>query len=175
MKRMIVNNFNDLNSIYRITVDVVYEKNADYVASSEILPLQNPDGSYDELALSDYEDFIIEVLELFYHHGLDVLEERESPFSKSAYYSLVRTEDMKNADYKFILFIRLSDHENRQKTRTQKMKFYDEHAQELKQPSSKRHQLWKLKEITVNRQTFNTYEEALDAIDKRLSAYDNLK
>lgn len=170
MKRMIVNTYEDLTPIRRFTVDIVFEMNSD-VAASSILPLQNPDGSYDEIALSEYDSFIIEALEIFSHHGLEVLEERESPQSKPVYYSFVDADELGSDDYKYILFVRISDHANRRKTRAQKMKFYDAHAQELKRPATKSKQVWRLKEITVNGQIFDSYEDALEALDKQLSTY----
>lgn len=170
MKRMIVKTYDDLTPVRRFTVTAVFELNSD-VAASSILPLQKPDGSYDEIALSEYDDFIIEALEIFSHHGLEVVEERESPRSKSVYYSFVNADDFVADNYKYILFVRISDHANRQKTRAQKMKFYDAHAQELKKPATKSKQVWRLKEITVNGQIFSSYDEALDELDKQLSAY----
>jgi len=168
MKR-VVRQFDDLIKIWRITVDVSYSLEYDVAAS--IMPLRRADGSYDQVALAEYDEFIIEALEVFTAHDFVILEEAESPNSKSAYYSLVKKADVDNYNYKFVLFIRLSDHFNNRHTRSQKMQFYDDKAQQLKQPTSKKHQTWKLKEITVNGAIFDSYDAALREIDRRLSQY----
>lgn len=152
--------------IYRMTIDVYVEQN-DLIAAA-IKPLQNPDGSDDILALEEYTDFIINALGVFDTHDFVVLEERESPYSHSYYYALVKKDQYESASYKYILYVRLSDHMNRKESKHATRQYYNEKAQEQKQPKTKSKQVWRLKEITINKDTFNSYDEALDYIDKKL-------
>lgn len=162
--------FNNLIKIFRTTVTVEFELVSSVYSATEIEPLKNPDGSWDQRALDLYEEFIINALEVFGEFDFEVLEERESPYSKSVYYSLVKEQDLQNYDYKYILFIRISDHENNKDTKAQKKAYYDKHADELKQPVTKSKQTWKLKEITVNKNTYDSYEDALEDIRNRLKS-----
>ena len=113
MKRVAA--YDDLTRIYRITVDVVFEC-TDSIVATEILPLQK-DNKYDELALDYYNDFILDTIALFDSHDFAILEERKSPYSYSEYFVLVKQQDLDNDNYQFVLFIRLSDHDNRKSTR----------------------------------------------------------
>lgn len=170
MKRWIhASELDDLILIKRITVTVEFSRVDETIIAAELLPLQNPDGSYDELALDYYEEFIINALEVFGEHDLVIIDEHQSPRSKSNYFSFVKEEDLDQADYKYILFIRISDHDIRQESKAGRRKFYDNKAEALKQPPTKSKQTWKFKDIIVNNARFNTYEEALADIDKRLN------
>lgn len=60
-------------------------------------------------------------------------------------------------------------YEKKLKSRT---RFHNDEAERLKQPTSKTKQLWKFKEIVVNNNTFDSYEAALDYIDKQLRSLD---
>ena len=160
--------FNNLIKIYRMNVTVEFELIRPIYSDTEIEPLKNPDGTWDQRALDLYDEFIINALEVFDEFDFEVIEEKVSPYSKSEYFSLVKEEDLKSYDYKYILFIRISDHANREETKAQKKAYYDKHADELKQPTTKSKQTWKLKEITVNKNTYSTYEEALEDIRNRL-------
>lgn len=161
--------YSDLIPVRRIVVTVYYTNPNGSIYSTDVLPLRNPDGSFDELALDYYNEFVINALEVFEEHDLEIVEEHESPRSMSNYFTLVKKEDLENADYKYLLFIRLSDHDNRRESKKATKEYYNNRAQELKQPPAKTYQKWKLKEITVNNKRFSTYEEALEEIDKRLS------
>ena len=158
--------FKDLIQVFRINVDVELWL-TDKIAAA-IQPLQLPDGTDDIKAIEEFEEFIINALGVFDAHDFVVLKEQESPYSNSWYYSLVKKDQYEAKQYKYILFIRLSDHFNRDASRVQKAEYYSKQAEELKQPETKTKQVWRLKEITVNKETYNSYEEALDAIDKRL-------
>lgn len=161
-------NFEDLIKVYRITINIYLEN----LQLEDIPALKSSDGEYDERALDLYNEFVINTLSVFDAHDFEIIEEHQSPYSKSEYFSLVKKEDLNNADYKYILFIRLSDHSNNQITRKATKKFYSDKADQLKQPKNKSKQVWKLKEITVNNKSYSSYEDALEDIDKRLSIYD---
>lgn len=154
--------------IYRINVVVTFEMFDDIAAN--IQPLQHPDGSEDLRAVELYDEFIMNALAVFDDHDFEILDEHGSPFkgSHSYYCTLVKRDQLQDMQYKYILFIRLSDHKNREGSEAGRRKFYHDRAQELKQPPTKSKQTWRLKEITVNKDTYNSYEEALEDIDRRL-------
>lgn len=161
----------NLIKIYRVSIDVVYEE-AHAINATSIEPLKGSDGVYNEVALNEYNAFLINALSIFDYHDFDVIDEHSSPYSESYYASLVKKDQAEAADYKYILFVRLSDHDIRKEAKKGRVKFHNDEAERLKQPSSKTKQLWKFKEIIVNKNTFSSYEAALDYIDKILKPLD---
>ena len=155
---------------WTVTCEFEYLGSTTANSSSEIKPLLLPDGTYDRLALDEYEDFVINLLEVFDSCDFTIIEERESPYSQSRYFSLVRKEDESTKEYKYILFVRISDHSLESTRNSVQQKYFNEHAQELKQPKSKSRQKWKLKKLTVNKDTYFSYEDALYDIEEKLQA-----
>ena len=158
----------DLVPIKRITVNISFECDL----SESIRPLRKPDGSYDLVALEEYHEFIINSLSIFDAHNFEILEEHQSPRSESEYFTLVKSDDLKGENFRFILFVRLSDHPNDEDSYSVTQKYYSDRSDTLKQPKTKSKQIWKLKEITVNNETYYSYDDALEDIDKRLRPYD---
>ena len=166
-----IDEFKDLVRIFRFTIDAIYEE-ADLISASNTKPLTDAEGVYNSTALDDYQSFLLSILDIFDDHNFDVIKESSSPYSQSYYAAFVKRDQIERADYKFILFVRLSDHPSNSKTVKGKQKYYRDLAERLKQPTTKTKQLWKLKEITVNSQTFDSYDAALAEIDKILRQYD---
>lgn len=169
MKKQLVTEEQELQDsvrIHRLTVTIYLELNTPVAAS--IKPLQHADGSDDILALEEYTDFLINVLELFDAHDFVVIEERESPYSHSYYCALVKKDQYDAKNYKYILYVRLSDHANKLESKHSTRQYYHQKAQDQKQLVTKSKQTWRLKEITVNKDTFNSYDDALDYIDGKL-------
>lgn len=165
--------FADLIPVYRIDVRVILEPDITEVAATKILPLQ-PDGEkYDKHAVDLYDEFIMDALAIFDYYDFVILEEHQSPYTKSEYYTLVKKSQYDNQEYRYVLFIRLSDHDTDVETKKSKMRYYSAKADEIKQPANKKKQVWRLKEITVNNQHYASYEDALDDIDKRLRTAGN--
>lgn len=166
--------FNELDSEskeYKNKVDITveFELLSEIEATSEIKPLSKSDGSLDLRALDLYDEFIINALSVFDYHDFEVLEEHQSSSSYSYYFTLVKKDYAKNKDYKYILFIRLSDHTNRSESEKARKAFYAKEADRLKEPKTKTKQIWRLKEITINNETYFSYEDALEDLDKRLN------
>lgn len=166
-----VDEFKDLVRIFRFTIDVIYEE-SNLISASSIEPLRDDKGVYNEVALNEYNSFLINALGIFDYHDFDVIEEHDSPYSESYYAALVKKDQVEKADYKYILFVRLSDHDIRKEAKKGRTRFHNDEAERLKQPTSKTKQLWKFKEIVVNKNTFDSYEAALDYIDKQLRSLD---
>ena len=156
---------------WTITVELEYlgdDYPIDTSSGSTIKPLMLPDGSEDTLAVEEYEDFVINLLGVFDRCDFEVIEERESPYSHSYYYDLVKKDQFNKKDYKYILYIRVSDHELGPERKQNQRKWFSDHAEAQKTPKSKSKQRWKLKRLTVNKDTYYSYDEALDDIEDRL-------
>lgn len=162
--------YQNLIRIYRINVEVIMEMISPIAAATKIRPLKHADGSDDIRAIDEFEDFIVNALAVFDEHDFEVIEEHKSPYkdSNSWYFTLVKRDQLAAKSYKYILFIRLSDHKNKETTDAGRQRFYSEVADRLKQPPTKARQTWRLKEITVNKDVYFSYEEALEDIDRRL-------
>lgn len=165
--------FENLIPVQHIDVKVILEPISDEIAATKILPLK-PDGEkYDKHAVDLYDEFIMDALAIFDYYDFIILNEHQSPYTKSEYYTLVKQSQYEKQDYRYVLFIRLSDHETEIETKKSKMRYYSAIADEIKQPATKRKQVWRLKEIIVNNQHYSSYEDALADIDKRLSTSGN--
>lgn len=158
--------FEDLIPVYRIDIKVLLDPVS---SETSILPLQLDGEKYDRHALDLYNEFIMNALAIFDYYDFVILEEHQSPYTKSEYYTLVKKSQYEAQNYRYVLFIRLSDHETEVATKQSKMKYYSKVADDLKQPTTKRKQVWRLKEIIVNDQHYASYEDALEDVDKRLS------
>lgn len=159
---------------WTVTVELTYVGNPSIMSSfnaATVRPFTKPDGSVDELAVADYTDFVINLLGVFDRSDFEVIEERESPYSHSFYFDLVKKDQAANKDYKYVLYIRVSDHPLDKAKASSQRKWFASHANEQKQPKTKSKQVWKLHNIIVNQDTYNTYDEALDATEEKLSIY----
>lgn len=157
---------------WNVTVCLEYIGDVSIAASSEssIRPFMLPDGSIDQLALSDYEEFVVNLLGVFERTDFEVIEDRQSPYSHSYYFDLVKKDQLNKKDFKYILFIRVSDHALSGIRVKQQKEWFDAHAQELKQPKHRSKQRWILKYLTVNKDTYFSYDEALDDLEDRLES-----
>ncbi len=154
---------------WTVTAELEYA-DSPYVAASEsiIKPLILPNGEVDLLALEEYEDFVINLIGVFDRQNFEVIEERESPYSHSYYFDLVKKDQLDKKQYKYILYIRVSDHELSKERIDIQRKWFADHAESQKIPKSKSKQKWKLKRLTVNKDTYYSYDEALDDIEAKL-------
>ena len=148
-------------------ITVVYEA-IDHIESSEDID----NGLSGAAVISDYDSFILSVLDTFDDHDFNIIQEQESPYSQSYYAAFVKKGDIAAADYKYILFVRLSDHPIDNASKSGRQKYYRDLAQQLKQPASKSKQKWKFKEVIVDGVSYNSYDEALAALDTSLRQYD---
>ena len=168
-----MNEFDNLVTIvgrWTVTVELTYvdDRIAAATQRSKIKPLMLPNGKCDQLALDEYTDFVVNLLNVFDEAGFEVIEERQSPKSFSYYFDLVKKDQANKKDYKYILFVRISDHELSPDQQHVQRNWFNDYAQKLKQPESKSYQRWQLKKITVNKDTYFSYDEALADIENKL-------
>lgn len=175
MKILAVNDGVDSSKEFKLDIIVNLEPITD-IAASSIHRVYNKDGSIDQWALIEYEDFVINVLALFDYYEFEVLDEKYSNKSKtSMYFTIYRKSESNEADIKCLFFVRISDHdykekskEDRKKTEKHRKEYHEREAERLKQPKTKKRQKWKARNIIVNDETCDSYNEALDKVEKIL-------
>lgn len=137
--------------------------------NSSIKPVRLPNGKIDQQALADYDAFADNVYEIlcYYFDVVDVDFSDKSDTSRY-FYMYARDENGELAT-KFIIRLRLSDHnyENRHNTQAEH-RYVNQRVQTLKQPNSKKIQRWKLENIVVNQESFLSYFDAEDAIESKM-------
>ena len=145
-------------------IDVVYEVSLDdeiLASYSEIKPVYLKDGAIDEQALADYNAFIDTIYGCLCSR-FDVVDIEESPKSKTSWYFWLYGKDEDgNVATKFIVRLRISDHEYAKHHNSRaEQKYVDNKAQDLKRAAMKKHQNWILKNIVVNGRNYFDYEDA---------------
>lgn len=149
-------------------IDVIYEVSFDksiLASYSEIKPVYLQDGTIDEQALADYNAFIDNIYACL-SNRFDIVDIEESLRSKTSWYFWLYGKDANgNVATKFLVRLRISDHEySEYHNKKSEHNYVRGKAQELKRPLSKREQDWKIKNIIINGRKYNSYEEAEDAI-----------
>lgn len=146
--------------------------------AAAIHSIYNKDGSIDEAALTEYDEFLINLYSVFDYNEFELIEEKQSNRSEtSMYYALYDRTKSTKSDIKCIVFVRVSDHDYKEKKTKENKKITDKHrkqyfsneAERMKQPKDKVRQKWKMRNVVVNNTKFSNYDEALDYIDKMLS------
>lgn len=167
MKRVIKSSEDSFHTkiiTYNVEVQLVSEVEA------AINPIQKEDGSIDQAALAEYQEFLINVLAVLDEHEFEIIEDHESPRSETSYYiSAFKKSESTSDNIKCVFFIRVSDHVLNKDTNQLRSEYYKSEAERLKQPKSKKKQTWRLKNIVVNGDTFDSYDAAIEEIGKRLN------
>lgn len=139
------------------------------IRTSTIRPIGGHDGvPLDEKALAEYNDFILDVMMIFEDRGYETIEDSPSPMSESRYFTLYNKIDSTADNIKCLIFWRISDHKLPKDREVRQRRYYANKAEELKRPKSKSRQNYRLKEIIVNSDTFESYDAALDAIRRMM-------
>lgn len=151
--------------IVKINVEINMSKE---IAAS-IEPILRKDGSVDEAALGEYQEFLINVLSVLDENEYEVLEDRHSNQSDTSYcITAYKKSESTAQDIKCIIFIRISDHALSSYAQNNISNYHKREAERLKQPVSKTKQTWRFKNIIVNGDIFDSYDAALDEISRKL-------
>ena len=146
---------------------------------SAIQPLLKSDGTVDEDAMKDYQEFLSKVIDVFDENGFNVKDiEKSSRSETSYYYTAIRKDEEANESIKCVIFFRVSDHELRKNyednedydLERSRSRHYQEEANKYKKPESKPRQRWKFKKVLVNGQEFNSYDEALVKVNNTVKS-----
>lgn len=156
-------------------VDVYYnvpDESVWSVISAGITPIAWKDDRVDEQALVDYNDFVDNIYAALCAF-FDIVDIEESNRSDTSwYFGLYAKNKEGDVATKFIIRLRLSDHDYPARHRERDEKAYVERqAQTYKRPSDKKFQQWQIKGIVVNNEKYQDYDEALDAIYDELETY----
>ena len=154
--------------LVKLNIEIFLEPEMSEVAAN-IQPLYKENGILDSGAKADYDEFVMNVYALFDYYDFELLDLEESNRSStSEYLTFYKKGESTASDIKCIIFIRISDHDLNNETKSQRQRYYEKKAEEYKQPKSKKHQRWKFKSIVVNNTYFDSYDEALDAVERKL-------
>lgn len=160
------------------------DANLEYLAASSIKPVRLEDKQIDPVAFQEYEDFVENVLNLLVTYNMHVMELKPSPKSETSWYTwFYPTDSNGSVKSKVIFKLRISDHFNHwipkqgksQKDADRLMKqsearYNQETANRYKLPETKPgNQRFKVLNVVVNNETFESYDEALDYVDQLLS------
>lgn len=144
-----------------INIDVYFKFDDSQIAASEIRPIRLSDSTIDDQAIADYQAFILQTVMYLEDIGFKVLEEHQSKSSQTSYYyTLVNEESYNKGNYKYIIFLRISDHavNLNQKEREWVNQF-------RRNTATKLHAKWKLRNIIVNDSKYEDYDEASEAVE----------
>lgn len=176
MKIYIRNSEQHINEVpNEYIVDVFYDvpdESVWSVISAGITPVAWEDERVDEQALVDYNDFVDNVYAALCAF-FDVVDIEESNKSDTSWYFWLYAKN-KDGDVatKFIIRLRLSDHDYPARHRERDEKAYvEKKAQTYKRSPEKKFQQWQIKGIVVNNEKYQDYDEALDAIYDELESY----
>lgn len=119
-------------------------------------PLLKEDGTIDQAAMAEYEEFVLNTAAVLDEHEFVILEEREIPGNETSYcISAYKQTDSAAEDIKCVFFIRASAGDKSE-------------TDCPKKPVSKQKRVWRLQSIVVNGEAFDSYDDALDGIGKKL-------
>ena len=149
-----------------IYIDVIVAQDI-AIAASE----QYPEDELIGHLRADFDDFVTNAYGVMTHCGFDILDFDTSSRvnSKSSYFTIAKFSEIQNKDIKCVVFIRLSDHTLNPASDKLRKKYYDDKAQEYKQPQTKSHQKWKLISVIVDGVQYQDFDDALDGLEKRLN------
>lgn len=171
--------------VFNLMIEVMLTGvNLDYLAASSIKPVRLANKQIDPVAFQEYEDFVENVLNLLVTCNMHVMELKPSPKSETSWYTwFYPTDSDEGVKSKVIFKLRISDHFNHwipKQGKSQKdsdklmkqseAKYNQETANRYKLPETKPgNQRFKVMNVVVNNKTFESYDEALDYVDKLLS------
>lgn len=153
----------------KLNILVEFKHENPLFASKEITPLKREDGSIDELAVAEFDDFVTEVYAVLDCNGyeeLDPYHESSNNDSESRYFTMYKQEDETETSIKCAVYIRVSDHYLDKSRDKYTKKYHAEHTKDLEQKIGKKISHWKAKNIIVNNRTFNSYDEAIEYIKR---------
>lgn len=157
---------------FSIKVDIYFAEIADDVVATDISDIIDRNGHIDQNALVDYNTFIQNVLETLDYYGFQIIRSKESKSfpNTSKYAWIAYAGEVDVEDVPLMVKMRISDHvQTLSLEHRAKIKQADKaEADELKLPRTKKRQRFITSDIVVNNQRFDSYEEALAAVDKMI-------
>lgn len=166
MKRLIVSS----NNITEWNI-VAYFEAADessLAADTKIVPLRNELGELDQQAITQWNNFIDNVVSYIEYLDFEIIDNHSSnrASSYSHYTSFYPTDTNGNRKTEYLINFRISDHVvNHLK---KKSRYYYQNLAKRNKRSEGEKQKFRLVAVTVNNETFETYEQALSYVEEQL-------
>lgn len=160
------------NNVIDVTYNVPFDTKIFGSIPSEITPVMRLDDRIDEQALADYDSFVTNIYAML-SALFDVVDIEQSNKSETSWYFYLYAKNKNDGiSTKFLIRLRLSDHEYSKRHNARKEReFVERKAQEYKRPKEKLYQEWKIKQIIVNNKKYFSYDDAEDAIYDELEEY----
>ena len=158
---------------YMLNFDIKVELYPDYtnvdIAASKGEMISDVKEEVNPQALADYLAFVDEAKSILEDYDLMILEKSNSKSSDtSKYFTLADLEQNVIGTMKFVIFLRISNHEPTDDPETLEwIRQKREHTKE------KYNVKWKVRNIIVNKKEFSDYDEAIDYIEECAEKYSN--
>lgn len=166
MKRLVRKVYGSAENAVYIDIIIEFAFLGEVIEGTDTLPPDKIILTDQEQA--DFEDFIYNIGGLINTFQFDIVEEHTSPYSKaSQYYAFYPSDSDDELCYDKLYFVRISTHKRKSEKDIPFPKYYEKTAQQYKFPKSKKHQGYHVKQILVNNDYYESYEEAYDAIEKK--------
>ena len=139
--------------------DVTYNIEINSVTDKEAVPpFFKGDGEIDQAAMTEYDEFIINLFAVLYGNGYEIVDEETGPRGDTDYcITAFKKSELTTENVKCILFVSVSGHYSPEEFKTARLK------------SMYSKLTWGVQNVTVNGDIFGSYDEALEGIDKKLS------
>lgn len=166
MKRLIVSSNNKIE--WNVVAYLEAADDYSLAANTKIMPLKSQNGELDQQALTQWNTFIDNVISYLEYLDFEIIDDHSSNRSSSyshytAFYPVDREGNLKS---EHLINFRISDHivpHLKSKSRH----YYQNLANRNKRSEGSK-QKFRLISVTVNDETFETYEQALSYIEKQL-------
>lgn len=109
------------------------------------------------------------------------LAARPSPYSESYYFRIYKKSDSSPDNIKCLIIVRVSAHKSEEELESDPMKrarvhkkhnaWLENEAQRLKRPETKSRQKWRFKQMLVDGEMFDSYDDALDTIEHNIQSW----
>ena len=157
---------------------IVTAVTAEAAAVSELAPLYEGDGIHNQNAFREFEDFVVNILGLLSTFGFkDVEYDISIPSGTSHYFTFYPIDKNGFPKEKQLIILRISDHD-----RTEGMSPEERHEFRRKQAAEnkmtadryaakfgkRKNQVWAFKNIVINENEFDSYDDAFDEVERYL-------
>lgn len=152
-----------------IYIDITVRFIGDVIEGAKTAPVGK--ANLTALERIDFNCFVEDIAGLLYTFEFEVKDEHPSKYANSAsyYYAFYPTDSDFEVCYDTLYFLRVSTHERQSKQKNPFPEYYKEKVQEFKMPKSKvGTQKHRKMEIIVNNETYDNYDDAYDAVLKKL-------
>lgn len=168
MKRLISSSENVIE--WTIVAHFEASDESSLAANTKIIPLRNNEGEPDPQAVTQWNNFIDNVVSYIDYLDFEIVDDHGSDrsLSYSHYTSFYPADKDGNQKTEYLINFRISDHIVSHLKK--KSRYYYQNLAKKNKRSQDSKQKYRLVAVTVNNETFETYEQALDYIEHQLES-----